>query len=75
MTDPLSRARKVKDQLRERYADDPRVLGVGLARRTDGFGVRVLVPNTGAAADLALPAELDGVPIDVSPIGEIHAQY
>lgn len=74
MTDPVALARAVKDQLRERFADDPRVLGVGLARREDGFAVRVLVADLGAAADLGLPADVDGVVVDVRPIGEIHAQ-
>ena len=74
MTDPLATARTVKDQLREQLAADPRVLGVGLAPRPDGFAVRVLVADAGAADDLGLPTEVDGVPIVVNPVGEVHAQ-
>jgi hypothetical protein len=74
LSDPLSRARGVKDQLRDRLADDPRVLGVGLAPRPNGFAVRVLVADLAAAADLGLPPEIDGVAVDVNPVGEIHAQ-
>lgn len=74
MTDLLALARAVKDELRERFADDPRVLGVGLARRADRFAIRVLVADLRGAADLGLPTDVDGVVIDVRPIGEIHAQ-
>ena len=74
MSDPLALAREVKDRLRQRLADDPRVLGVGLAPRTDGFAVRVLVADAGAAAELGLPPEMDGVPLEVRPVGEIRAQ-
>lgn len=74
MSDPLALARAVKEQLRELLDDDPRVLGVGLAPRADGFAIRVLVADAGVAFDLGLPAEVDGVPVEVNSVGEIHAQ-
>lgn len=74
VNDQLARARAVKDRLHERLAGDSRVLGVGLARRADGFAIRVLVADVGAAAALGLPTEVDGFAIDITPVGEIHAQ-
>ncbi len=74
MSDQLALARLVKDRLRKRLAGDPRVRGVGLARRADGFAIRVLVTDLGAAAQLGLPAEVDGFAVEVNPVGEVHAQ-
>ena len=74
MTDQLARARRVKDDLGTRVGGDPRVRGVGIAPGGDGFVVRVLLADPGAAADLGLPAEVDGVAVDVVVVGEIRAQ-
>jgi len=73
VNDQLALARLVKERLRQRLADDPRVLGVGLARRVDGFAIRVLVADLGAAVELALPPEVDGFPVEVNPVGEIRS--
>ena len=72
MNDQLALARLVKDRLRQRLAGDARVLGVGLTRRADGFAIRVLVADL-AAAELALPPEVDGFPVEVKPVGEIRS--
>lgn len=73
MPDALDRARQVKDNLRASHGTDSRVRGIGVAPRADGFAVRVLVADAAAATDLALPAELDGVPVDVVVIGDVRA--
>lgn len=73
MNDRLALARLVKDRLRQRLADDDRVLGVGIARRADGFAIRVLVADLGAAAELDLPPEVDGFAVEVNPVGEIRS--
>lgn len=73
MSDQLALARLAKDRLRQRLAGDARVLGVGLARRADGFAIRVLVADLGAAVELALPPEVDGFVVEVKPVGEIRS--
>jgi hypothetical protein len=74
MPDQLAHAREVKDRIGAQLAGNSRVRGVGLTRRGDGFAIRVLVSDAETTSALALPAELDGVAIEVSPVGEIHAQ-
>jgi len=73
VNDQLALARLVKDRLRQRLAGDARVLGVGLTRRADGFAIRVLVADLAAAAELALPPEVDGFQVEVKPVGEIRS--
>jgi hypothetical protein len=71
---PLAAARRVKVDLQARIGADPRVRGVGIAPSAGGFAVRVLVADPAAAADLGLPSQVDGVPVDVVAVGEIRAQ-
>jgi hypothetical protein len=60
------------------------VVGVGIGFRYKGgqrkdevvlvVMVRQKVPSNELAAKDLIPAELDGVPVDVQPVGEIRAQ-
>lgn len=68
----LPRARSVKEKLTERLRFAPEVNGVGLARRPDGWVVKVNLVS--ASPHLDLPPQIDGVDIVTDITGPIVAQ-
>lgn len=72
--DPLAGARQAKADLRARYGDDPRVRGIGIEARPDGFGIRVLVRDPLTLAELAIPEVVEGLPVTVVAIGDVQAE-
>ena len=81
----LARARAVKQAHESELLTKANVVGVGVGfRQTAGnptpdvaivVMVRVKVPSADLKPEDALPDEIDGVPVDVQPVGEfsIHA--
>ncbi len=63
----LERARAAKAHLAERLRGHDAVVGVGVHRRPDGFGVKVDLREAG----LEVPQEVDGVPVTVDVVGRI----
>ncbi len=68
----LDQARKAKAEVTARVAHDPVVAGIGIARRDGGWGVKVNVVR--ATPELAIPADVDGVPVTVEVVGNVAAQ-
>jgi hypothetical protein len=69
MTDRAA-ARAAKSVLVERLSDDPGVVGVGLARRDDGY---VLTVNlTDPAVGTRVPGVVDGVRVVTAVIGAVR---
>ena len=79
--DHYEHARAVKDAHLQELLAYPNVVGVGVGYRmvagvrTDQVAVVVMVrskqPSAGLQPDEKLPAELEGVPVDVQEIGEL----
>ena len=78
------RAQIVKRAHEKELMSKPNVVGVGVGfiqregRTTGRVGVIVMVREKVAPAALQphelLPAELEGVPVDVQEVGQLHAQ-
>jgi hypothetical protein len=67
----LNEARAAKARLRSDLAGRDGVCGVGIARASDGYHVRV---NLQRESDRkGVPAQVQGVPVDVRVSGSIHA--
>lgn len=64
-------ARAAKSRLASSLSGDRRVNGVGVVRRERAYAVRVNVVAGDDRPDL--PAEVDGVPVDVAVVGRITA--
>jgi hypothetical protein len=67
----LDRARAVKGQARDVFAKHASVVGVGITRVDDGYGVKVNLcepPPPG----VNLPETIDGVPIRFEVVGTIR---
>ena len=66
----LEQARAAKERAKALFARAGTVVGVGINRVGDGFGVKV---NLSAAPppDAALPESIDGVPVRVEVVGTI----
>lgn len=71
MTD-LARARAAKTRLRETLRSDDGVVGVGLCRTSDGYGVKVNV--RGEPSRRHVPTQVDGVEVRVDVVGPITAR-
>jgi hypothetical protein len=69
MTDRAA-ARAAKSALAARLSADPGVVGVGLARRTSGYVVKVDLADAGAAG--RVPENVDGVPVVTHVIGVVR---
>lgn len=65
-------ARDAKRGAVEALAPHGRVTGVGLARRGDGYAVRVHLLEA-PPASAVLPREVDGVPVEVRVVGTVQA--
>ncbi|GEK20930.1 hypothetical protein [Cellulomonas xylanilytica] len=62
-------ARRAQRRLRAQLAGRSGICGVGLARKGDGYALRVNVVD----ADVDVPAEVDGLPVDVRVTGPLVA--
>ncbi len=67
----IDAARAAKSGLERRLAGEPLVNGLGLARAQGGWAVKVNLVR--AAPELDLPAEIDGVEVQVEVVGPIEA--
>lgn len=68
----IEAARTVKRRLRAELATGDATCGVGLARRDDGWGVLVVVRSERERPDV--PDVVDGIPVQVRVVGDVHAQ-
>jgi hypothetical protein len=67
----LERARAAKEQARALFARKASVVGVGINRVGNGFGVKVNLSEP-PPPDADLPATIDGVPVRVEVVGTIR---
>ena len=70
MTDRAA-ARAVKSSLAHRFATDPGVAAVGLARQDADYVVRVDLTEEGAGS--RVPRDVDGVRVVTHVIGQVRA--
>ena len=67
----LESARAAKPAVQEVFAGLGEVVGVGITRIGDGYGVKVNL-RSAPAAGVELPAEVEGVPVRVEVVGTIR---
>ncbi|QHT58252.1 hypothetical protein GXP71_05970 [Cellulomonas sp. H30R-01] len=67
--DALVAARHAQERLCAALRGRPGVCGVGLARRGDGYALRVNVVHPG----VRVPAVVEGVPVEVRTTGRLTA--
>jgi hypothetical protein len=67
----LDEARAAKERAKSIFPEKASVVGIGLTRVGDGYGVKV---NLGAppAPDADLPETIDGVPVRIEVVGTIR---
>jgi hypothetical protein len=65
-----SAARAAKTALATSLADEPGVVGIGLARRESGYVVKVDLSDAEAAA--RVPKVVDGVPVVTEVVGVVR---
>lgn len=69
----LEEARKAKPHARAVFEPFADVVGVGITRVGDGYGLKVNL-KTQPAAETLLPADVDGVPVHVEVVGQPRKQ-
>jgi hypothetical protein len=67
----LDEARTAKAKVLAAFRDDPSVVGVGITRIGEGYGVKLNLESP-PAPDANLPKDIDGVPIRVEVVGTIR---
>ncbi len=67
----LDEARAAKERAKSIFAGKASVVGIGLTRIGDGYGVKVNL-DAPPASDANLPKTIDGVPVRVEVIGPIR---
>jgi hypothetical protein len=67
----LREARTAKAKVVAAIADDASVVGVGITRIGDGYGVKLNL-EAPPAPDANLPEDVDGVPIRIEVVGTIR---
>ena len=67
----LDEARAAKERAKVLFAKKASVVGIGLTRVGDGYGVKVNL-DAPPAEDANLPEAIDGVPIRIEVIGPIR---
>lgn len=70
MSTTLEAARAAKTKLRERLDGVQELRGIGLTKVGDGYAVKVNL--AGQSPGLHIEDEIDGVPIIVEVVGNIH---
>jgi len=66
----LKRAQAAQDKLANAVRDNPEVNGVGIARADGGYVLKANVRS--ARARDGIPAEMDGVTVEVQTVGPIR---
>jgi hypothetical protein len=82
--DAIRQAATAKDLHQARFLSQPNVVGVGIGLRQRGGRVldelcvvalvRRKRPRTALAPDAIVPAEIEGIPVDVLEVGDLRAQ-
>jgi hypothetical protein len=67
----LDEARTAKAKVLTAFGDDPSVVGVGITRIGEGYGVKLNLESP-PAPDANLPHDVDGVPIRIDVVGTIR---
>jgi hypothetical protein len=67
----LDEARAAKERARSLFAEKASVVGIGLIRVGDGYGVKVNL-EAPLAPDAGLPESIDGVPVRLEVVGSIR---
>ena len=67
----LDEARAAKERAKSLFAGKASVVGIGLTRVGDGYGVKVNLA-TPPAPDADLPESIDGVPVGIEVVGPIR---
>jgi hypothetical protein len=67
----LAEARAAKERAKALLADKASVVGIGITRVGDSYGVKVNL-DASPAADAGLPETIDGVPIRIETVGSIR---
>jgi hypothetical protein len=67
----LEQARAAKERAKELFGRTASVVGVGINRVGEGFGVKVNLSEP-PPPDADLPDTIDGVPVRVEVVGTIH---
>jgi hypothetical protein len=67
----LDEARAAKERARSIFAGKASVVGIGLTRVGDGYGVKVNL-DAPPAPDADLPDSIDGVPVRIEVVGMIR---
>ncbi len=70
-TTSLDEARAAKERAKSLLAGNSLVVGLGLIRVGDGYGVKVNLVSP-PAADTRLPETINGVPVRIEVIGTIR---
>lgn len=70
-TADLDEARAAKERAKSFFAGNASVVGIGLTRVGDGYGVKVNL-GTPPAPDADLPDTIDGVPVRIEVVGTIR---
>jgi hypothetical protein len=67
----LQEARAVKPRVRALFAEHGEVLGVGITRMGDAYGVKVNL-RAAPVSGVRLPESIDGVPIKMEVVGTVR---
>lgn len=67
----LDEARAAKERAKSLFAGRASVVGIGLTRVGDGYGVKVNL-EAPPPADAGLPETIDGVPVRIEVIGTVR---
>jgi hypothetical protein len=67
----LDEARAAKPRAFDVFSQLAEVVGVGITRINDGYGVKV---NIRSEAGVPLPGDVDGVPVRIEVVGTIRKQ-
>lgn len=66
----LHEARAAKERVKELLGERDELRGVGITRSDEGYALKV---NLSERNEVRLPAEIDGVPVQVEIVGEVRA--
>ncbi len=67
----LDQARAAKAAAKRLLAGDINVVGIGITRIGEGYGVKINLTSE-AAPGAAPPAEVEGVPVEVEVVGPLR---
>jgi hypothetical protein len=67
----LDQARAAKERAKSLFAGKPSIVGIGLTRVGDGYGVKVNL-DAPPPPDAGLPETIDGVPVRIEVVGTIR---